>query len=219
MPEQDAVGLEDEGEVTGNGGDHLDQVRPADRRLVSADAHLPVAPAARDGDEPARDLVRGVEAPVLLRVRDLAPRPGERAGEAAPDAVGRGDAAVEARRTEAMVLALLAPAHERRDLLGSLDRIVHDRIPPAGRPGREYTPVARGRQAARRARPSDCGSDSAGLESCTSSFRPPLLLNLYHRGPQAPLGHVSFHLIEEIVDKLRHIHELARFTRIVLRTA
>jgi len=33
------------------------------------------------------------------------------------------------------------------------------------------------------------------------------------------LGHVSFHLIEEIVDQLRHIHELVRFTRIVLRTA
>ena len=125
VPDEDAVGLQDEEERIRNQRENLQKMFPCQGGLISADTKLLEAFFLSNADEPVGDLLRRVEFSGVFRSRDDSVRPAEDAAQAASHAVGRGNATIEGCRPEAIVLALVAFGDNFTNVFGFGDGIEH----------------------------------------------------------------------------------------------
>jgi hypothetical protein len=124
--QQDPIRLEDERVARGfNKLEQSKQVPPAHSWLVPAYTDLRITTLAGDRVQLAKNLLRAVEAPHLLGVRQRCPTPAKGTTQAAPHTVGCGYAAVKTGGPETIVFTQVVFRHNSFQPRGKLDRIIH----------------------------------------------------------------------------------------------
>ena len=134
MTDEDAVCLKNEEEIFRDEGQDLYQMIPSQGGFVPADANVFKTLLSGDPNKTRSDLLGRIELASTFWMGDNRVRPAKDAAQEAAHTIGRGDAAIERGRPEAVVFTLIASGDDFADFPGFLYWIDHDDSKPPKRP-------------------------------------------------------------------------------------
>ena len=125
MSDQDPIGLKDKPEFCRDKADDLQKVFAAESRLIAADAHLGETLFTGNGYELFCYGCRTIQVPVFRRINNLMPRPAKQTPQAAANAVGSCDSAIETSRAKTVIFSQITATNNLCDIFRLGNGVIH----------------------------------------------------------------------------------------------